>query len=197
METDEFQACLIRAKNGDNAALGRLLESIEARLRNSTQKRLGAKLRGKVRTSDVLQTTYVDVVKSIQSFRGEDAATFAAWVGRVLENNLRDKAKFFARERRRDVSTTQQPDVEIVAEVSDEETPSRRVMEIEHLHLVSRAFDLLDEVQRQVLQLRMIQGLDYESVARELGRSEGATRMLYSRARAALAMHVDRILNAD
>ena len=52
-----------------------------------------------------------------------------------------------------------------------------------------------DQAQREVLTLSMIQGLDYATVASKLGRGEGATRMLYSRARAALAVHVDRILN--
>lgn len=167
-------------------------------MRHATRNRLGQKLRGKLQTSDVLQTTYVDVVRSIQAFRGDDAATFAAWVGRVLDNNVRDKAKFFDRDRRRDASTTRHdPEADPFndnVEVADEATPSEKVMQVEQLHLVRRAIDSLDETQREVLQRRMMQGQDYEAIAKDLDRSPGAVRMLYSRARAALALRVDRML---
>ena len=202
MQSDDFKTCLARARRGDNSALGQLLESIEDRLRRRARRRWPKRLHGLLHTSDVLQTTYLNVVRSIDSFRGDDAESFAAWVARVLENNLRDKARFFERSKRRDPSTNRygnrSGDGEDVHErVADEQSPSQQVMQFEHLHLMSRAFDKLDDAQRNVLMLRLIEGREYAAIAREMGRSEGAVRMLVSRARASLALELDQLLNGN
>lgn len=193
MNPDEFKASLAKAKAGDHKALGEVLEAIEARLRDATRQLVGAKLRSKVRTSDVLQTTYVDVVRSIQNFEGEDPATFASWVGRVLHRNVQDKAKYFNRQRRKGGTTRQNP--EDVVEPRHDITPTREIARVEQLHLITEALDSLEEDYATVLRLRMLQGLDYKEVADRMGRKQGAVRMLFSRARAAFAMALDRLLN--
>ena len=199
MDEAEFQDCLERARQGDSASLGLMLAAIEDRLRRATRVRIGNRLRGKLHTSDVLQTTYLDVVRSIENFQGSDQATFASWVSRVLENNVRDKAKYYARDRRRDPSTNVQDGdaIDVAEQVVDESTPSRRVMEVEHLHLIGRAFDSLDDLQRLVLRRRMLDNVEYKELAVELDRSEGAVRMMFSRARAALALELDRLLSDE
>ncbi|MCA8972465.1 MAG: sigma-70 family RNA polymerase sigma factor [Planctomycetes bacterium] len=198
MEHDEFSKWLVLAKQGDTTALGKLLEAIEGNMREASKARLGERLRGKLRTSDVLQTTFVDVVKNIQDFRGEDAETFAAWVRRVLENNIRDKARFFGRERRRDETDAAVPeadDFDPGGTPLDDNTPSNKVADVEHLHIIGKAMESLEDDYRTVITLRMIECLDHAVIADRMGRSEGAIRMLYSRARAALAVRFNQLLH--
>lgn len=195
MEEQEFKLWLERAREGDSQALGKLLEGIEGILRDASRKRVGEKLRSKLRTSDVLQTTYVEIVRSIRDFRGDDIKSFASWVRRALENNVRDKARYYDRDRRREETASDALLEDGEAEhgnAMSETTPSRKIAEIEHLHIVGRALDDLEEDYRAILHMRMIEGLDHAVIAERMGRSLGAVRMLYSRARAALALRFNQ-----
>ena len=66
-------------------------------------------------------------------------------------------------------------------------------MRAEDLVLVSRALEDLGEDYRQVIILRLVEGRTHKEVGELLGRTEAATRMLLSRARAALALARDRL----
>lgn len=197
MNTDEstaerFPDWLNRARAGDRRALDRALASVQNRVRLAARRRLGQPLRGVLETSDILQSTYVDVVRTIDTFRGQDEESFAAWLTRILENNIRDKAKFFDRAKRR----APEGDGIHPDSLSDPgPSPSRLAMDVEDLDAVGRAMDRLDEEQRRIITLRMIEGRGYDEIARLLGKREGAARMLYSRARAALAVHIDGLLH--
>jgi RNA polymerase sigma factor (sigma-70 family) len=61
--------------------------------------------------------------------------------------------------------------------------------EIEH---VERAFDRLEEEQREVITLAHVAGLTRAEIAERLGKSEGAVRTMLSRALADLADEVKR-----
>lgn len=191
MDQEALRAALKSARSGDRTALDGVLESVQARLRAVATAKLSRLLRGRMRTSDLLQSTYLDVVRSIDRFRGDDEQTFVVWVTRIMENNIRDKVRFYDRAKRK------QPGADVVEAEEDAPapglSPSRRAIQVEDLLVVSHALNALSEDQRQVIELRMIEGLDYPEIARKLGRKEGAVRMLLSRARAALALEMDRL----
>ena len=81
---------LDRAREGQHEALEELLTRNRSRFQRAAGARLGEGLRRRVRASDVLQSTYVDVLSSIQDFRGTSEEDFARWVVRILETNIRD-----------------------------------------------------------------------------------------------------------
>ncbi len=187
MEGDQLSLDLRRAREGDRRALDRLLESMQDRLRRIAEGRLGPGLRAKVRTSDVLQSTYLDVVKSLENFEGEDEAAFVAWVARIMENNIRDKGKYFQARKRQEPGGGTVPLDAAGDARADGSTPSVDAVRAEDLVLVSRALEELAEDHRRVIVLRMIEGRSHQEIGEQLNRSESATRMLLSRARAALA----------
>jgi len=140
-------------------------------------------------TSDLLQSTYVDVVRSIKDFQGDDEPQLVAWVTRIMENNLRDRARFYGRQRRNpEVDSEEAPEP-----AGHDATPSVEAMQVENIAAVGRALAELPEEQRQIMQLRLIEGREYEEIAAMLGRSVGSLRMLLSRARASLTVRLDRL----
>lgn len=66
-------------------------------------------------------------------------------------------------------------------------TPSRAAAAREELARVEQAFARLDDDQRQVILLARVAALAHADVAREMNRSEGATRVLLHRALARLS----------
>jgi len=191
VESDDLRQDISRARRGEREALDRVLTAVQSRLRAAAVNRLGSPLRAKMATSDLLQSTYVDVVRSIHDFRGDDPDTLVAWITRIMDNNLRDRLRFFGRERRRN---EQQHDEPIDGPANDP-TPSFEAIQVENLAAVGKALTELPEDQRQIIELRLIEGCDYDEIAERLGRSHGALRMLLSRARAALAMRLDQLLD--
>ncbi len=195
MRDESVKANLALARGGDRRALDRLLETVHGRLRRLAEGRLGPGLRAKMRTSDVLQSTYLDVVKSVERFEGEDEEAFVGWVARIMENNIRDKGKYFQARKRRDPEGATLPLNEAEDVKTPGATPSVEVVRAEDLVLVSRALEGLGEDYRQVIILRLVEGRSHKEVGELLGRTEAATRMLLSRARAALALALDRLRN--
>lgn len=193
MREDGIKKELAKARSGDRKALDRLLETVEHRLRRLAEGRIGPGLRAKVRTSDVLQSTYLDVVKSVGRFEGDDEEAFVAWVARIMENNIRDKGKYFQARKRREPEGSTLPLNEADEVKTPGPTPSVEAVRAEDLVLVSKALEGLADDYRQVIILRMVEGRSHKEVGDLLGRSEAATRMLLSRARAALAMELERL----
>ena len=70
-------------------------------------------------------------------------------------------------------------------------TPSAAAIAHENAALLERAFDRLDEEDRQIVRLCRIAGLAREEVARVLGRSPGAVRTHLSRALVWLARELE------
>ena len=70
--------------------------------------------------------------------------------------------------------------------------PCRQAMRHEEIAQLEAAFDELPEDYRQVLTLYRIVGIGLPELARQLGRSEAATKMLLSRAMAKLTTVLSR-----
>ena len=81
MTSDDLRS----ARQGDRAALGRLLGRNDERLRRLTADRLGTALRNRLRVSDVLQATYLDALRGIRGFKGTEDAEFSGWIATILE----------------------------------------------------------------------------------------------------------------
>ena len=193
MPNDDFQADLRRARAGDRDALERLLARQHERLERMARRKLGTGLKARVRTSDILQSTFLDVIRSVPDFEGESEEAFGGWVARILENNIRDKGKYFAAQKRREPTTPLDVEDDAPGLPAPTPTPSACAAGAEDLLLVSRALEALPEDYRRIIILRQIDGRSHKEAAEILGRTEAATRMLLSRARASLAIEIDRL----
>jgi RNA polymerase sigma-70 factor (ECF subfamily) len=99
-----------------------------------------------------------------------------AWLFGICRNVVLDAQRRSARRRGR----------EVAAWSPDDPGPLDAVLGAEEATLLRRAFALLPDGDREVLELRVVAGLEAEAVAEVLGKRAGAVRMAQSRALARL-----------
>lgn len=175
-----------RARGGDREAIERLLARCSEVMQRHAQARIGPALRAKIRVSDLLQSTNLDVIRSVGRFEGETYEQFVAWVVRGLDNNIRDKVKFYGRDRRRGEELTPHDD----PPPGDGPGPATTAMNRDEEALVRRALERLAPDHRRIIELVLLQGSSHQEAAPLMGRTETATRALLVRARAALLVEV-------
>ena len=189
-----FEDRLRAARGGDAEALEGLLHQTGTRIRRLARSRLGPRLRREIQTSDVVQSTYFDIVRDIRKIDAQTEDDFVRWVGCVLENNLRQKTRYFDAKKRQAPPTLEQ-DLR-----HREPAPSTASAEShlgERVHLVCRALKELPEDYQQIILLRVIEDRSHDDIADLMGRPPGSTRMLLSRARTALTLALDQLEEND
>lgn len=184
---------LPRAVAGDQAALAALLERHGAVVRATLQRSYHRRLKGEVDLDDVMQVTYLEAFLRIGAFTwpssGGGSGAFSAWLRRIAENNIRDAIrKSDAADRRRSpvghaamaAADSCRGLVELVA---DEQSPIRLAGRGETERLLEAALRELPPDYERVLRLYDLEGRTGPEVARVMGRSHGAIKMLVARAR--------------
>ncbi|MBI1827672.1 MAG: sigma-70 family RNA polymerase sigma factor [Planctomycetes bacterium] len=184
------QELLARAISGEEGALCVLLEQYGIQLHAELEIRIGAKYRGLVDADDIVQVTFLEAFLRIRSFVPREPGSFASWLRRISDNNLRDAIRELEREKR-------PPPKNRVTAVSDDEsyaeffdhiagtatTISRAAGRNELKGLIDTAMRKLPRDYEQVLRLYELEGLSAPEVSERMGRSHGAVRMLLARAR--------------
>lgn len=195
---DSTSACLQRALAGDLDARAELLQRHVARLRAFVRPRLGARLRARESSQDVVQSVLREAWTGFERLPARetrlDRSGFARWLLRAADNKLKSRGRFWSRQRRSAAREEPAADERRLGELAarDLATPSRALVAREELERVERAFATLPPVWREVVVLVRLQGLSHEQAARRLGRTPSATRTLLSRALARLATELER-----
>ena len=71
---------LVKARQGDRAALDELVAALQDRVRAFIRTRIQPELQGRLDIEDVLHDTIVRAYKSISGFRGDDREAFVRWI---------------------------------------------------------------------------------------------------------------------
>ena len=79
---------VLASKEGNNEALGRLLEQYRGYLLMLAHRYLSERLRRRVDPADIVQLTYLEAKRDLPAFRGESPAEFAGWLRGMLKNNV-------------------------------------------------------------------------------------------------------------
>jgi RNA polymerase sigma-70 factor (ECF subfamily) len=185
---------LERARAGDAAARGRLLEAYRGYLRLLARLQLGRRLQGKVDPSDLVQEAFLEAHRDFAAFRGATPAELRAWLRRVLAHNLANQLRRYQGTRRRDVRLER----EVAAELEQssqalerglaaaDASPSRLASDREQAVRLADALERLPDDYREVLLLRHFEGLSFPDVARRLGRTVDGVKNVWARALARL-----------
>lgn len=130
---------------------------------------------------DVTERTFLAALAGIAGFR-ETGSTFRSWLFRIAHNQIVNALR--SRRRHRWSS------IEAVPEPADPADHSRHLSAQDEARRLRRALDRLAPDRRQVLVLRVVEGLSARETGEVLGRSEGAVRVLQHRALREMAQHL-------
>ncbi len=149
---------------------------------------LGARLQGKIDLSGVVQQTLLEAHRAQKAARSPEAAFTAAWLRRLLANNLRDEIRK-ATAQARDVKRERSLEAQLEASSSrlqawlaaEQSSPSQHAMREQSLLALAGALARLPEDQRQAIEMHHLKGHTLAEVARILKRSKGAVAALLYR----------------
>ncbi len=176
---------IARAVAGDEVSLSELLEHFGTPL--CKEIRISPKWRSVVDADDVMQVTYLEAFLRIRSFTPTKPGSFAAWLRRIAENNLRDAIKELERDKRPQNRVVGAPDGSSYGDLlscmpGDLTSPSRGAAAHEIQEMAEAALRRLPPDYERVLRLYFLAGQSGPEVAEILGRSHGAVKMLLARA---------------
>jgi RNA polymerase sigma-70 factor (ECF subfamily) len=144
---------------------------------------LNPALRGKVGPESVVQETLLEAFRDRASFRGRSDPELAAFLRAILVRNIRDAVRGLGRAKRDahlEVSLAALDRASAQLDRQLTSSPERKVQRIEDLLRFIDALGRLPEDERDVLELRHLQGLSLKEVAELLGRRHDAVRRLAS-----------------
>jgi RNA polymerase sigma-70 factor (ECF subfamily) len=182
-----------QAQAGSGESLGRLLQLYANYLKLLVLAQLENNLRARVSPSDVVQETFFEAHRDFLQFRGQTTAEFAAWLRRILVNNLSRVVEQHILAEKRDVrrevslerlaTALEQSTARLEAVLPDPgSSPSagahRRELEI----MLADQLAELPIDYRDVIVMRHIESLPFDEIGRRMDRSSGAVRMLWLRA---------------
>src|SRR5437016_6185665 len=93
-------ALLQRVQSGDRDALNQLYNRYLMRVLAAVRARLGAELRAKLESWDVVQDALMASLKNVESFNQTSEGAFLHWLATVVENRIRDQIDYFRAEKR-------------------------------------------------------------------------------------------------
>ena len=181
-----------RLSEGDEGALEPLLERHLAGLRAFVRARAGPLLRGREDDADIVQSVCREILVHRERFQVPAEGGFKRWLFLSALRKIQNRREYWLAQKRdvgRDVrapGVSSASDVDLLAGYGTLCTPSRELMAREAVERVERAIDALPEDYREALTLSRMVGLKRAEIAEVMGKSEGAVRMLLSRAQARL-----------
>lgn len=184
---------LEKARQGDQEALGRLLEAQRAALHRLAERQLDGRLAVRVDASDIIQQTFLEAHRSFRQFAGQDARQLAAWLEGILDHRIAGVIRDHALLQKRAVQRERSLDDSHGGMASLKQkldaglsTPSQKAIRGEQEELLMQALSALPDDQRAAVRLRHLEGWALADIAQHLGRSPAATAGLIKRGMRAL-----------
>jgi len=174
-----------RAKSGDLEAFGELTQ----RHRRACIRRALMMIRNRSDAEDEVQNAFWKAFQRLEQFRGE--GTFAAWLGRILENQclMRIRESRNSRFVYLDETTDSNVKVELVGQSA---SPEDLLGEDEVVSLLRREVSRIPPLLRNVMLLRDLGQMPMPDVAVRLGLSVPAAKSRLMRARQELRSRINK-----
>jgi RNA polymerase sigma-70 factor, ECF subfamily len=174
------------------------LESYREYLGLLARLQLAPRLAAKIDVSGVVQMTMLEAHQALVQRRGQTDAEKAAWLRRILQNNLADEIRKLGAAKR-DVARERSLEAALADSSSrleawlaaDQSSPSQHALREEQLLGMAHALAALPETQRKAVELHHLQGLSLEEIARDLGTTKPAVAGLLHRGMKSLRQRLD------
>lgn len=188
MSTTEL---VIASKDGNNEALGQLLEQYRGYLLMLAHRYLSDRLRRRIDPADVVQLTYLEAKRDLPAFRGSTPAEFAGWLRGMLKNNVATAVTRHIttqkRSVRREVDASPAPGQGshpggwIQQLPGSKTSPSGVVIRSEAVVALLDALHQIPETQAEAIRLRYMEGLSLSEIVERMGKSDTAVAGLLKR----------------
>jgi RNA polymerase sigma-70 factor (ECF subfamily) len=190
-ERDIDQQLVERAQRGDKRAFELLVEKYQRKL----GRLLARFIRDPAEVEDVTQEAFIKAYRALPAFRGDSA--FYTWLYRIGINTA--KNYLMALGRRAPTSTEVEAEdaegFEDAEQLRDINTPESILLSKEIAATVNATIEELPEELRTAIQLREIEGMSYEDIARIMDCPIGTVRSRIFRAREAIAERLRPLLD--
>jgi RNA polymerase sigma-70 factor (ECF subfamily) len=123
-------------------------------------------------SEEICQEVFLSVIKNLESFQGE--SQFQTWLFRIAVNKARDYREKRHAAKRGGAHTTislqaENPETGLAPDPPDPlPTPDENLMNTEQMSFVRESLDLLDEMCREIVELRYLGDLSYEDLGATL-----------------------------
>ena len=189
MSTTEL---VVASKDGDNHALGRLLEQYRGYLLMLAHRYLSERLRRRVDPADIVQLTFLEAKRDLSAFRGNSPAEFAGWLRGMLKNNVATAVTRHVttqkRSVRREVDASPGPAANdssgggwIQQLPGSTTSPSGVAIRAEAVVALFEALHQLPETQAEAIRLRYMEGLSLAEIVERMGKTDTAVAGLLKR----------------
>jgi RNA polymerase sigma-70 factor (ECF subfamily) len=189
--TSETKELLEQARQGDAAAVERLLTTHREPLRRMIGLRLDPALAARVDASDIVQDVLLEAHRRLQDYLRKPSMPFHLWLRHIAKDHIIDAHRHERLAQRRSVDREQalhaaRPDessLDWAAQFFDQElTPASAAIRQEMERKVQQAIGQLGEDDREIILMRYVEQLPNQDVAAALDLSEAAASMRCLRA---------------
>lgn len=190
-ETDRL--LVERAQRGDKQAFGMLVEKYQRKL----GRLLSRFIRDPSEVEDVTQEAFIKAYRALSAFRNESA--FYTWLYRIGINTAKNHLASLGRR----APTSTELDVEDAesredgTSLQDLNTPESLLLSKEIAQTVNATMAGLPEELRTAIQLREMEGMSYEDIARIMDCPIGTVRSRIFRAREAISEQLKPLLDTS
>ncbi len=171
--------------------LDTLLLQYLPRLRAFVRVHTNATVRQHESCSDLVQSVCREVLAGADAFRYQGDAPFRSWLFRTALNKILERTRHLTAQKRDVRRDATQTHIDYGSLPALDPTASQLAAASELSERMERAFDQLADDHRHVIALSRIVGLSHAEIAADMGRSEGAVRVLLSRALVAYTAALD------
>ncbi|MGE0145331.1 MAG: RNA polymerase sigma factor, partial [Planctomycetota bacterium] len=192
-------ADLLRAAaDGDSAAREELFHSLQPRVSTLVHSQIQRRLRrsghpalARLSTGDVVQDVFLEVLRGLERWEGEDDEAFLGLLATLVEHRLLDQIRHHQADRR---DVRRHADVgPLTAGVGHDVTPSLAAAGDEVLRIYREELATFVLRERALLALRLEDGLEFKAVAERLAYpSTDAARKAFHAAQARLLLRLRR-----
>ena len=190
-DRDIDRQLVARAQRGDKQAFELLVEKYQRQL----ARLLSRFIRDPAEVEDVTQEAFIKAYRALPAFRGDSA--FYTWLYRIGINTA--KNYLMAMGRRAPTSTEVEAEeaegFEEGEQLRDINTPESMLLSSEIARTVNATIEQLPEELRTAIQMREIEGMSYEDIAKAMDCPIGTVRSRIFRAREAIAEQLRPLLD--
>jgi len=189
-ERDVDRQLVARAQRGDKRAFELLVEKYQRKL----GRLLARFIRDPAEVEDVTQEAFIKAYRALPAFRGDSA--FYTWLYRIGINTAKNYLMALGRRAptSTEVGAEDAEGFEDGEQLRDINTPESLLLSAEIAQTVNATIDELPEELRTAIQLREIEGMSYEDIARIMDCPIGTVRSRIFRAREAIAERLRPLL---